>query len=377
MKKSILLGSFLAVFLFRFSASAIPQTTAFSYQGRLNTAGTPVTGIYDFQFTLYTAASGPSSVGSPQTISTVPVTNGLFSITLDFGAGIFTGSQRWLEIGVRTNNASSFTLLPQRQPILSTPYAITAANLSGNLPAAQLVGNLPATQLSGVLPSAQLSGTYSGAVSFTNIANSFSGSGNGLTNIELAGLNSHGGLSLASNTAFFGLYGTLSVGIAPVGVTAADLNFDGTNDLISADFGAGTLSVMLGHGDGTFASPSTINVGNGPDFVAVADFNGDGTNDLATANYNDNTLTILIGVGDGTFNVLGSPVPVGAEPYSLAVADVNHDGRMDIISANYLFSSSTVTVLFGQGDGTFVEAPGSPYAVGSGPTGVVAVDLDG
>jgi hypothetical protein len=264
MKKFILPGSFLVAFLLLFSASATPPITTFSYQGRLNTAGTPVTGIYDFQFTLYDAASGPSSVGSPQTIATVPVTNGLFSVTLDFGAGIFTGPDRWLEIGVRTNNASSFTVLPQRQPILPTPYAITAASLSGSLPVAQLVGNLPATQLSGVLPSAQLSGTYSGAVSFTNIANSFSGSGNGLTNIELAGLNSLGGLSLTTNLDLLSFSTSLSAGGVAFSVSAGDFNNDGFADLAVPDAFNDELTVLTNDRSGSFVrTGSSMSVGAG------------------------------------------------------------------------------------------------------------------
>ena len=57
-----------------------------------------------------------------------PVTNGLFTVTLDFGSGVFDGNARWLDIGVRTNGGGAFTSLSPRQPILPTPYALYAAN---------------------------------------------------------------------------------------------------------------------------------------------------------------------------------------------------------------------------------------------------------
>src|SRR6202142_1984401 len=77
------------------------QTTAFTYQGRLNSGNVPATGAYDFRFQIYNAVN--SAVAGPLTNAPVGVTNGLFTVTLDFGPGIFDGSTRSLEIGVRTN----------------------------------------------------------------------------------------------------------------------------------------------------------------------------------------------------------------------------------------------------------------------------------
>src|SRR5439155_90756 len=93
------------------------------------------------------------------TNSATGVSNGLFTATLDFGAGVFSGPARWLEIAVRTNGAGSFTVLTPRQALTATPYAITAGNLTGAL---------PASQLSGTIGSAQLSGSYNNAVNFNN-----------------------------------------------------------------------------------------------------------------------------------------------------------------------------------------------------------------
>lgn len=93
-----------------------------NYQGRLLTAGAPATGIYDIQFSLCTALSGPAT-NAEVTILNVPVTNGEFSVALDFGP-VFDGTAYWLELAVKTNGgANSFTTLVPRQPITATPYA--------------------------------------------------------------------------------------------------------------------------------------------------------------------------------------------------------------------------------------------------------------
>jgi hypothetical protein len=132
-------------------STAHAQGTAFTYQGRLNSGANPAAGIYDLRFTIYDAAGG-GSVWGVLTNAATPVTNGLFTVTLDFGSGVFTGNARWLEIAVRTNGASSFTTLAPRQPLTPTPYAILAGTASN------LAGTLPATQISGVVPLAQLPG---------------------------------------------------------------------------------------------------------------------------------------------------------------------------------------------------------------------------
>src|SRR5579863_820326 len=67
------------------------QGTAFMYQGQLDTNGIPVTGLYDFTFTLYSAATSGSVISTPQTNFGVPVVNGLFTTNLDFGP-VFNGS---------------------------------------------------------------------------------------------------------------------------------------------------------------------------------------------------------------------------------------------------------------------------------------------
>ena len=132
---------------------AAPLGTAFSYQGRLQQSGNPANGLYDFQFSLWDDVASGILVGATQAVTGITVNNGLFGAQLDFGPAPFSGSARWLEVGVRTNGDGAFTALSPRQPLLPTPYALmagTASNLLGTLPASQLSGTLPPSVLAGI-----------------------------------------------------------------------------------------------------------------------------------------------------------------------------------------------------------------------------------
>jgi len=103
------------------------QSPAFTYQGRLNQNGAPAAGVFDLQFSLFDAPSGGTSLGGAVTHSAVGVTNGLFTVQLNFGSTVFDGANRWLDIAVRPASSGTFTLLTPRQPITPAPYAITAS----------------------------------------------------------------------------------------------------------------------------------------------------------------------------------------------------------------------------------------------------------
>src|SRR4029077_12711914 len=105
--------------------------------------------------------------------------------------------------------------------------------------------------------------------------------------------------------------------------------------------------ILLGNGDGTFGAPTTIPVGNNPDAIVAGDFNNDGKLDLAVANSTDGTVTLLLGSGDGTFTqATGSPYAVGHGPYQIAAADFNGDGKLDLAVAN--LTDGTVSILLQQ-----------------------------
>ena len=173
-------------------AAAMAQTTAFTYQGQLKTSNAPAHGVFDCTFTLFRSDTGNNVVGATNVLDEVAVTNGLFTVRLDFLLESFeTGADRWLEIAVRPGvSTGGYTALLPRQPLTPAPLAIFAARAGGADSAATLTGLVPATQISGTLPSANLAGTYSGALTLNNAANSFSGNGGNLTGLSASQLTS-------------------------------------------------------------------------------------------------------------------------------------------------------------------------------------------
>ena len=106
-----------------------PAGSSFTYQGQLKDASGPVTGSCDFQLSLWDALTGGTQVGSTLTQSGVAVSEGLFTVQLDFGANAFDGNARWLEIAVRCPAGSgAYNPLAPRQPLTPAPYALYSAN---------------------------------------------------------------------------------------------------------------------------------------------------------------------------------------------------------------------------------------------------------
>ena len=133
---------FLLFSILAFQSPAEAQLTAFTYLGRLNDAAGPATGSYDLQFSLFDADAGGNSLAGALSYPATPVSNGLFTVAVDFGASWFDGSARWLEIAVRTNGGAAYNKLSPRQALTSAPYAIRAANaaLASAVPAGAILG---------------------------------------------------------------------------------------------------------------------------------------------------------------------------------------------------------------------------------------------
>ena len=151
--------------LLMFTADVFPAsdqgTTAFTYQGQLLNNGTSVNGTNVMVFTLYSAATGNTAIATPITNS-VPVSNGLFMVNLNFGGAAFNGNACWLGIAV-SNDTTNIDLSPRMQ-ILPTPYATYAASAA----------------------SATVAGSASNFVGGSVFAGSFAGNGGGLTNVGVS-----------------------------------------------------------------------------------------------------------------------------------------------------------------------------------------------
>jgi hypothetical protein len=129
-RKLLLLTVYALVTLLIISGIAIaasPMGTGFTYQGFLKYAGEPANAAYDLEFRLYDADIDGSLIGSIITKENVNVSNGLFTVQLDFGTDAFTGDARWLGIGVRPGaDTGPYTELNPRQPLTPAPYALHA-----------------------------------------------------------------------------------------------------------------------------------------------------------------------------------------------------------------------------------------------------------
>jgi len=218
-------------------STASAQSTGFTYQGRLADSGTPVNGNYDLQFALWNSLSGGAQVGSTQTNNSVAVSNGVFTVNLDFGANAFPGASRFLEISVRPAGVGSFTTLTPRQPITSTPYAVRSLNAAtaDSVPASgvpsgsgnyiqnttlvQPLANFnisgsgtAAGTLSGNVVNATTHFTLGNQVILTNagLANLFAGAGAGISNTSgtgnaFFGFHAGGANTSGSENSFFGI----------------------------------------------------------------------------------------------------------------------------------------------------------------------------
>jgi hypothetical protein len=260
---------------------ATAQGTAFTYQGQLNSNGNPANGTYDLRFALFNVSSGGASVTGFLTNSAIPVTNGLFTVVLDFGTGIFNGTTYWLQIGVRTNGSGGFSALSPRQELTPTPYAIFAegANAAG---------------LSGTIASSNLAGSYGGAIIFTNPANTFAGDGTGLTNVNAAAL---GGLAPLN---FWQLGGN----------NAGSGAFLGTTNNQVMDFRVNNVRAMrlrlTTDAAGTFSNAPNVIIGSPLNSISTTivggTVSGGGGDDLSGNPYNNNVSANFGTVGGGIAN---------------------------------------------------------------------------
>jgi hypothetical protein len=178
---------------------------------------------------------------------------------------------------------------------------------------------------------------------------------NGDGNVDLATVNSLGSISilLGQGDGTFGAATVIPVG-APTdqlaGIAVGDFNGDGTPDIAVVDKTADEVWVLLGDGHGGFGAPTADAVGLAPTAIATGDFNGDGHLDLAVTDSMGNDVSVLLNNGSGGFGA-ATQYAVGPDPDAIVVADFNRDGTPDIAVANY--GRGTVSILMGNGSGGF------------------------
>ncbi len=183
------------------------------------------------------------------------------------------------------------------------------------------------------------------------------------------------GIAPAAAQVGFNLTSTPGVGGFPEAVIAADVNGDGKLDLISANAGGNSISILTNNGAGGFAPNGAPLPSSNPNSVAAADVNGDGKVDIiCTDSGSPGKITVFTNNGTGGF---GSDFTydVGANPYCVIAADVNNDGWVDLITANV--GAGTLTVLTNNHAGRFFPCSTPVVGTGTGPLSVVAADVNG
>ena len=197
--------------------------------------------------------------------------------------------------------------------------------------------------------------------------------------LDIAALTTDVFVLLGNGDGTFRIGGMFAVGPQPTSLATADFNHDGKLDLAVIE--SRGVDVLLGNGNGTFKTAATYPAGDGPVWVATGDFNGDGKVDLAVSAFDQNTgaisMNVLLGKGNGTF---ASPIVTGklkAGGGNVVVGDFNDDGRLDVAigGLNLSGNSSPIAVLFGDGTGKF----NSPEYVTTGqdPASVATGDFNG
>jgi hypothetical protein len=171
-----------------------------------------------------------------------------------------------------------------------------------------------------------------------------------------------------------------SVGGTALAIAVGDLNGDHKADLAvltTASNGAGSVAVLLANGNGGFASPVSYPVGNYPTALAIGTLTASGALDIAVTNTGlggaAGTVSILINNGNGTFQSAASPT-TGVAPVALAAADLNGDNIVDLAVVYGSTTNTGVSLLFGNGDGSFQSAVALTTEVN--PTSILVGDFD-
>ena len=337
-------------FIIAMSIAVNAQSYAFTYQGRLTDNSLTANGNYDFEFRNFDALSGGSQYGSTVVLLNVPVTNGIFTVNLDFGNN-FPGATRYLGIAVRVAGSGlSYTDLLPRQEITSAPYAVKSLNADTAISADTATN---ASQLGGLPASDYVQQTDT---RLTNARNPLPGSANYIQNS--VGLQSSSNFNISGNGTAAGTLSAATVNastqyniggqrIVSIGGTnnmftgagtGLAITTGGNNAFFGASSGDSTTTGSLNSFFGSNAGQSNVSGGNNSFFGYHAGFNN-------TSNNNS-----FFGSNAGTNNAGGFNNSVFGKDAGFNLGGSNSNAFFGYI-AGFSNNSGNANSFFGTGSG--------------------------
>jgi hypothetical protein len=280
--------------------SAWAQATAFTYQGKLSESGLPANGSYEFEFKLFDALTAGTQIGPTVTREEVMVTDGIFTVQLDFGAAPLNGDSRFLEISVRPSDGPAGATLTPRQQITTAPYAIKSLNAASadglsvacvSCVTSNQIASVHGSALSGSIPVASVpagSGNYVQNSTLLQASSNFNIDGNGTVGGTLSG-------NVVNATSQYNILGFRLLSIAGTanifaGINSGTMNTGSNNSFFGAAAGAGNTTGTRNAFFGTQAGATNANGANNAFFGYRAGFE----------NLSNNNSFFGSGAGDST-----------------------------------------------------------------------------
>lgn len=345
------------------------QGTAINYQGQLQNHGSPVNGLYDFQFSLSNAPSGGSQVGNTLTVPGIGVTNGLFTTTLDFGL-IFAGYPTWLAVNVRSNGVGGYVGLNPLQQLTPTPYAIYAENamtLANGVAIGSGMGNIVAPNGPGFVMNSFIGGGIANNIQPGSLDSAVVGGQNNMIQPNAAFSFIGGGLNnqAASEWSVIGGGNGNVINVDPTGAPTMASTIGGglmnsstaSYATVAGGFGnlvSGTYA-SIGGGSNNVASGYASVVGGGDPNYALAPFSSvlGGNHNSASGDH----ATVGGGSNNGAYGT-GSTVAGGEQNYA--------HGDYSTIGGGEQNAASGTEATVGGGTGNTASGPDSTVSGGTG-----------
>lgn len=328
-----------AILLFNF-ASAIAQTSVFTYQGKLTDVNSPPTGTYQMQFSLYDASEGGTQVGTTITNNSVNVSSGVFTVNLDFNSPTacptcFDGSARWIQIAVKKPADPTFTSLTPRQPLTSAPYSSRSSNSTsaGSVSCSLCItdshiSSLSGSKITGQVPSGAIPANLANYIwnSATQQSGSFNIAGSGYMGNRL-GVGTQTPGNFQSKIESFGFLDGLRVQKNMAGGTLVSFGENGIFNIDSAGGTAGGRFTVFENGNVGIGinNPSTrLDVGGTISVRPPSGFATVGIHNTSSSSFAQTQFFDHTGNYRGYIGYMGSTAPF--DPIRISTMEIGTNG---------------------------------------------------